>query len=151
MHHVPVKTATEPNPKKNMVYGTLCRSWLYNLSLCPLLSRLQHIYPMPESTLSSSQGLWIWPQVVVSIESSKHHIEPGMAQRRHKRSERYTNMHSAASIHVSEPNLNPLQFQFSIFPFFPLQFSILSFAIFNFQRHSALYWSFTVTVNPLTI
>ncbi len=46
----------------------------YNLTLCPLQSRLQHIYhgqpyarvdllnPMPESTLSPSQGLWIWPQ-----------------------------------------------------------------------------------------
>jgi hypothetical protein len=44
----------------------------YNLTLCPLQSRPQHIYhgqtyaivdpiPMPESTLSSSQGLWIWP------------------------------------------------------------------------------------------
>jgi hypothetical protein len=45
----------------------------YNLTLCALQSRLQHIYqatharvdlnPMPESTLSPSQGLWIWPQV----------------------------------------------------------------------------------------
>jgi hypothetical protein len=44
----------------------------YNLTLCPLQSRLQHIYhgqpnarvdlnPIPESTLSPSQGLWIWP------------------------------------------------------------------------------------------
>jgi hypothetical protein len=44
----------------------------HNLTLCPLQSRLQHIYhgqqfagvdlnPMPESTLSPSQGLWIWP------------------------------------------------------------------------------------------
>jgi hypothetical protein len=43
-----------------------------NLTLCPLQSRLQHIYhgqpyarvdlnPMPESTLSPSQGLGIWP------------------------------------------------------------------------------------------
>ncbi len=47
----------------------------YNLTLCPLQSRLQHIYhgqpyarvdlnPVPESTLSPSQGLWIWPQVI---------------------------------------------------------------------------------------
>jgi hypothetical protein len=46
----------------------------YNLTLCPLQSRLQHIYhgqpyarvdlnPMPESTLSPSQGFWIWPLV----------------------------------------------------------------------------------------
>ncbi len=44
----------------------------YNLTLCPLQSRLLHIYhgqPMPESTLTlcqsclhpPSQGLWIWP------------------------------------------------------------------------------------------
>ena len=44
----------------------------YNLTLVPLQSRLQHIYhgrpharvdpnPMPESTLSPSHGLWIWP------------------------------------------------------------------------------------------
>jgi hypothetical protein len=43
-----------------------------NLTLCALQSRLQHIYhgqpytrvdlnPTPESTLSPSQGLWIWP------------------------------------------------------------------------------------------
>jgi hypothetical protein len=37
----------------------------YNLTLCPLQSRLQNIYPglgnpMPESTLSPSQGLRIW-------------------------------------------------------------------------------------------
>jgi hypothetical protein len=45
----------------------------YNLTLYPLQCRLQHIYhgqpysradrnPMPESTLSPGQGLWIWPQ-----------------------------------------------------------------------------------------
>ncbi len=44
----------------------------YNLTLCPLQSRLQHIChghpygrvdlnPAPESTLFPSQGLWIWP------------------------------------------------------------------------------------------
>jgi hypothetical protein len=43
----------------------------FNLTLCPLQSRLKHIYhghpyarvdlnTMPESTLSPSQGLWIW-------------------------------------------------------------------------------------------
>ncbi len=45
----------------------------YNLALCPLQSRLQHIYlgsgqpyarvnvnPMPESTLFPIHGLWIW-------------------------------------------------------------------------------------------
>jgi hypothetical protein len=39
---------------------------VYNLTLCLLQSRLQHIYArvylnrMPQSTLSPSQGLWIW-------------------------------------------------------------------------------------------
>ena len=44
----------------------------YNLTLCPLQSRLQHIYheqpyarvdlnSMSDSTLYPSQGLWIWP------------------------------------------------------------------------------------------
>jgi hypothetical protein len=44
----------------------------YNLTLYPLQSQLQHIYhwqpyarvdrnPMPETTLSPSQGLWIRP------------------------------------------------------------------------------------------
>ncbi len=42
----------------------------YNLNLCPLQSRLQHIYPMPESTLTlampestlpPSQGTLDWP------------------------------------------------------------------------------------------
>jgi hypothetical protein len=46
----------------------------YNLTLCPLPSRLQHIYheqpyarvdlnPRPESTLFPSRGLWIWPLI----------------------------------------------------------------------------------------
>jgi hypothetical protein len=50
----------------------------YNLTLCPLQSRLQHIYhgqpyarvdliPMPESTLYPSQGLWIWPLDILEI------------------------------------------------------------------------------------
>jgi hypothetical protein len=64
-----------PNLKKNMVYGTLCgyAGADYNLILCLLQFRLQLIYhgqpysrvdlnPMPLSTLSSSQGLWIWPR-----------------------------------------------------------------------------------------
>jgi hypothetical protein len=53
---------------------------LYNLTLCPLQSRLQYIYhgqpyarddlnPMPESTLSPSQGLWIWPQEDMSLNA----------------------------------------------------------------------------------
>ncbi len=57
-----------------MVYGPYAEVD-YNLTLCPLQSRLQHIYygqpyarielsPMPESTtLSPRQGLWIWPQL----------------------------------------------------------------------------------------
>jgi hypothetical protein len=50
----------------------------YNLTLCPRKSRLQNIYhgqpfarvdlnPMPESTLSPSQRLWIWPQITFSV------------------------------------------------------------------------------------
>ncbi len=53
----------------------------YNLTLCPLQSRLQHIYhtfimdnPMPESTLTlcqsrlyPQQGLWIWPLLCLSV------------------------------------------------------------------------------------
>ncbi len=60
-----------PNPKENMVYGTLCQSWLWPHLMSIRQSRLQHIYhdnPMPESstvylnlmpelTLSPSQGL----------------------------------------------------------------------------------------------
>ncbi len=49
----------------------------YNLSLCPLQGRLQHIYngqpyarvdlkPMPELKLSASQRLWIWHKKVQS-------------------------------------------------------------------------------------
>jgi hypothetical protein len=52
----------------------------YNLTLCPLQSRLQHIYhgqpfagvdlnPKPESTLSSSQGLRIWPLYLPIFEN----------------------------------------------------------------------------------
>jgi hypothetical protein len=57
----------------------------YHLTLSRLQSRLQHIYhgqpnarvdlnPMPESTLSSSQGLRIWPQFVYfecTVQDSK--------------------------------------------------------------------------------
>ncbi len=50
----------------------------YNLTLCPLQSRLKHIYlgqpyasvdlnPMPESTLSPSQGLGIWPLNMLTL------------------------------------------------------------------------------------
>jgi hypothetical protein len=50
----------------------------YNLNLCPLQSRLQHIYhrqpyarvdlnPTTESTLSPSQGLRIWPQLLTRL------------------------------------------------------------------------------------
>jgi hypothetical protein len=49
-----------------------------NLTLCSLQSRLQHNYhgqtyarvdfnPMPESTLSPSQRLWIWPRYSSSL------------------------------------------------------------------------------------
>ncbi len=53
----------------------------YNLTLCPLQSLLQNIYhgqpharvdlnPMPESTLSPCQGLWIWPLVCLKRQLS---------------------------------------------------------------------------------
>ncbi len=49
-----------------------CAGVDYNLTLCLIQSRLQHIYhgqsyarvdlnPMSESTFSPNQGLWIWP------------------------------------------------------------------------------------------
>jgi hypothetical protein len=57
-----------PNLKKNMVYGTLYAEVDYNITLCPLKSRLHgqpyarvDLNPVPESTLSPSQELWIWP------------------------------------------------------------------------------------------
>ena len=63
-----------PNPKKNMVYGTRWDSMPELTITSPYVhSRVDsgHIYhgqpyarvdlnPMSESTLSSSQGLWIW-------------------------------------------------------------------------------------------
>ncbi len=58
------KTATEPNPKKNMVYVGPYAGVDNNLPLCPLLSRLQHIYPMPESTLTLCQSR-LYPPVRV--------------------------------------------------------------------------------------
>jgi hypothetical protein len=59
-----------PNLKKNMVYGTLYAEVDYNITLCPLNdSSIYHgqpyarvdLNPVPESILSSCQGLWIWP------------------------------------------------------------------------------------------
>ncbi len=60
-----------------MVYGSLSAyaGVDYNLTLCPLQIRLQHIYhgqpfarvdlnPIPESTLSTSQGFSIWPLII---------------------------------------------------------------------------------------
>jgi hypothetical protein len=62
--------------RTTVLYWIQRKTWFYagidyNLTLCPLQSRLQHVYhgqpyarvdlnPMPESTLSPSQGLWIW-------------------------------------------------------------------------------------------
>ena len=65
---------TEAEFKEKHVCGTLRHSWLYNLTLCRLQRRLQHMHgfmgnpmpestkPMPQSTLSPSQRLRIWPQ-----------------------------------------------------------------------------------------
>ncbi len=61
-----------------MVYGPYA-GVDYNLTLCPPQSRLQHNYnghakldvnPKPESTLSPSQGLWIWP-LYIGIEATR--------------------------------------------------------------------------------
>jgi hypothetical protein len=65
---------------QNLSRGRIKKKWCmrpyagadYNLTLCPLQSRLQYIYhgqsnarvglnPMPESNLAPSKGLWIWP------------------------------------------------------------------------------------------
>ncbi len=66
----------------------------YNLTLCPLQSRLQYIYhgqpyarvdldPMPESALSPRQGLWIcsYENVRVSLGHMLHQIELGLVSR----------------------------------------------------------------------
>ncbi len=62
----------KPNLKKNMVYGTLSRSWPWPHSRLTPKSTTKHSPRatlcqsrsyMPESTLSSSQELRIWPQV----------------------------------------------------------------------------------------
>jgi hypothetical protein len=56
-----------------------CSGVDFNLTLCSLQSRLQNIYhgqpyarvdlnPVQESTLSPSQGLWIWPQKMDLLE-----------------------------------------------------------------------------------
>jgi hypothetical protein len=64
----------------------------YNLILCPLFRLQKHIYhgqpyarvdlnPMPESTLSPSQGLWIWPLHVVqgTVIRPAHTVVSGIA------------------------------------------------------------------------
>jgi hypothetical protein len=59
-------------PKKHGVWDPMPELNITSPYVCPLQSRLQHIYhgqpfarvdlnPMPESNLSRSQGLWIWP------------------------------------------------------------------------------------------
>ncbi len=58
----------------------------YNLTLCPLQGGLKHIYhgqpkakvdlnPMPESTLSPFQGLWIWPLLSAFGFSSRQSVQ----------------------------------------------------------------------------
>jgi hypothetical protein len=53
---MPHAAGLRPNPKKNM--GPYAGAD-YNLTLCPLTFTMAN--PMPESTLSPSQGLWIGP------------------------------------------------------------------------------------------
>jgi hypothetical protein len=65
-----------PNSKKNIVYATLGRSWLYITSpyldswvdtiKCPMADHVPvDLNPMPESILSPSQGPRSWPPSVV--------------------------------------------------------------------------------------
>ncbi len=66
------------NPKKNMVFETLPKFTIitsYFMStpeLTPTHLQLATLYdrvdlnPMPDWTLSPSQGLWIWPQAVLA-------------------------------------------------------------------------------------
>jgi hypothetical protein len=67
---------TEAESKEKHGMGP-CAGVDYNLTLCLLQSRLQHIYhgqpyarvdlnPMSASTLSPDQGLWIWPFLALS-------------------------------------------------------------------------------------
>ncbi len=57
-----------PNPKKNMVYGTLYAGVDYNLTLCPLYRVDSNTFimgnPVPESTLSQCQSR-LYPPVRV--------------------------------------------------------------------------------------
>ncbi len=76
-----------PNPKKNMVYGTLCRSWLVYTSP-PLQCRLQHIYhalrknfdlciPRKEVALPQSQypHSWVCERSIYSLDRSTYFPE----------------------------------------------------------------------------
>ncbi len=76
-----------PNPKKNMVYGTLCQSSRvdYNLTLCPLYSTPTHLlwatlcrnrpYPyMAESTLSPQSGSSDLASAIATYQVDDIHI-----------------------------------------------------------------------------
>ncbi len=90
--HLPSATpcdfAREAKAKKNIVYGTLYAGADYNLPLCPLHSRLQHIShgqpyarvdlnPLTESTLYPRQGLWIWPLAFLANKNFHWARRPG--------------------------------------------------------------------------
>jgi hypothetical protein len=89
-----LRTLKRPN-LMNIVHGTLCRSWLYCISSPYVHSRVDYNTftmgkPMPESTLSPSQGLRIWPVLFLNTNSvSLWWIEMGVWQYRgtatHKR------------------------------------------------------------------
>ncbi len=72
VHNYNTLANTEAESKENVVsyfflsMGPYAAVDYNNLTLCPLQNRLYNTFtmgiPMPESTLSPSQGLWIWPQ-----------------------------------------------------------------------------------------
>jgi hypothetical protein len=81
VRHVQEYPGQWPNPKKSMVYMGPYARVDYNLTLCSLQSRLQHVYhgqpyarvdlsPMPESTLSPIQvGFGL------GISLTVHHVQ----------------------------------------------------------------------------
>jgi hypothetical protein len=70
IYNIDYRGTEAESKEKHGVWEPMPELTTYNLTLCPHHSRLQHIYhgqpcarvdliPLPESTLSPSQGLWI--------------------------------------------------------------------------------------------
>jgi hypothetical protein len=83
----------------------------YNLTLCPLQSRRQHIYheqpyarvdlnPMPTSTLFPNLGLWIWPLDSPSL-LHKYIIQHGSRTRRPNNTHRPRGVNTPGQQHSS--------------------------------------------------